>query len=73
MKIRVINKSKHELPDYFTEASAGMDLRANLENDIIIKPMERIMVPTGLFLEIQVGYEAQIRPRSGGLGDTGKK
>lgn len=65
MKIKVINKSKHELPEYSTEASAGMDLRANLENDIVIKPMERVLVPTGLFLELPVGYEAQIRPRSG--------
>ena len=65
MKIKVINKSKHQLPEYSTEASAGMDLRANLENDMILKPLERCMVPTGLFLEIPVGYEAQIRPRSG--------
>jgi dUTP pyrophosphatase len=65
MKIKVINKSKHLLPEYATEASAGMDLRANLEDDIVLRPMERIMVPTGLFLEIPVGYEAQIRPRSG--------
>jgi dUTP pyrophosphatase len=65
MKIKVINKSKHKLPEYSIEAAAGMDLRANLENEIILKPMERIMVLTGLFLEIPVGYEAQIRPRSG--------
>lgn len=65
MKIKVINKSKHLLPEYSTEASAGMDLRANLENDMILKPLERCMVPTGLFMEIPVGYEAQIRPRSG--------
>lgn len=65
MKIKVINKSRHQLPGYSTQASAGMDLRANLENEIIIKPMERVLVPTGLFLEIPVGYEAQIRPRSG--------
>jgi deoxyuridine 5''-triphosphate nucleotidohydrolase (dut) len=65
MKIKVINKSKHKLPEYSIEAAAGMDLRANLENEIILKPMERIMVPTGLFLEIPVDYEAQIRPRSG--------
>jgi dUTP pyrophosphatase len=65
MKIKVINKSKHQLPEYSTEASAGMDLRANLENDMILKPLERCMVPTGLFMEIPVGYEAQIRPRSG--------
>jgi dUTP pyrophosphatase len=65
MKIRVVNKSKHRLPEYSTEASAGMDLRANLEEDIIIEPMQRVKVPTGLFLEIPVGFEAQIRPRSG--------
>jgi len=65
MRIKVINKSKHQLPQYSTEASSGMDLRANLENDVLLKPLERIMVPTGLFLEIPVGYEAQIRPRSG--------
>lgn len=65
MKIRVINKSKHKLPEYSTEASAGMDLRANLDSDIVLKPLERGLVPTGLFLEIPVGYEAQIRPRSG--------
>ena len=65
MRIKVINKSKHPLPQYSTEASSGMDLRANLENDVLLKPLERIMVPTGLFLEIPYGYEAQIRPRSG--------
>jgi dUTP pyrophosphatase len=65
MKIKIINKSKHQLPEYATEASAGMDLRANLEDDIILKPIERIMVTTGLFHEIPVCYEAQIRSRSG--------
>jgi dUTP pyrophosphatase len=65
MRIKIINKSKHPLPQYSTEASSGMDLRANLENDVLLKPLERIMVPTGLFLEIPYGYEAQIRPRSG--------
>lgn len=65
MKIKIINKSKHELPSYSTVASAGMDLRANLSDDINLLPMQRVMVPTGLFLEIPVGYEAQIRPRSG--------
>jgi len=65
MKIRVINKSKHQLPQYSTGESAGMDLRANLDKEIILKPLERIMVPTGLFIEIPIGYEAQIRPRSG--------
>jgi dUTP pyrophosphatase len=65
MKIKVINKSRHKLPEYSTEASAGMDLRVNLKEKIILKPMERIMVTTGLFLEIPVGYEAQIKPGSG--------
>ena len=65
MKIKVINKSKHKLPEYSTMFSSGMDLRANLESDIVLKPMERKMVPTGPFLEIPAGYEAQIRPRSG--------
>lgn len=65
MKINIINKSKHDLPQYATEASAGLDLRANLEEDILIKPLERTIVPTGLFMEIPIGYEAQVRPRSG--------
>lgn len=65
MKIRIINKSKHELPEYATTSSAGMDIRADLDNEIVLKPMERGMIKTGLYLEIPVGYEAQIRPRSG--------
>lgn len=65
MKIKIINKSKHILPDYATNASAGMDLRANLEEPIVLKSLERTLVATGLFLEIPSGYEAQIRPRSG--------
>jgi dUTP pyrophosphatase len=65
MKIKVVNKSKHELPAYSTVSSAGMDIRANLDEAIVVKPMERVLVRTGLFLEIPVGYEAQIRPRSG--------
>lgn len=65
MKIKVINRSKHKLPEYITEQSAGMDLRANIENEIILKPLKRVLVKTGLFLELPVGYEAQIRPRSG--------
>ena len=65
MKIKVINKSKHELPSYATNAAAGMDLRANLDESILIKSLERTLVPTGLFIELPVGYEAQIRPRSG--------
>ncbi|HLN55775.1 MAG TPA: dUTP diphosphatase [Bacteroidales bacterium] len=65
MKIRIINKSKHPLPEYSTKLSAGMDVRANIESDIILKPLARTLVGTGLFLEIPEGFEAQIRPRSG--------
>lgn len=65
MKIKIVNSSKHDLPSYATIASAGMDLRANLKEPVVLKPMQRIMVPTGLYIEIPVGYEAQIRPRSG--------
>ena len=65
MKINIVNKSINPLPSYSTVNSAGLDLRANLEKDIIIKPLERVLVPTGLFIELPEGYEAQIRPRSG--------
>jgi len=65
MKINIINQSKHALPSYQTNASAGMDLRANLEKSIILNPLQRTLIPTGLYLELPVGYEAQIRPRSG--------
>lgn len=65
MKIRIVNHSKHPLPAYETIASAGMDLRAHLEEDITLKPMERTLVPTGLFIELPIGFEAQVRPRSG--------
>jgi dUTP pyrophosphatase len=65
MEIKVINKSKHLLPKYKTNDSAGIDLTANLDVPITIKPMQRVLVPTGLFLELPRGYEAQIRPRSG--------
>jgi len=65
MQIRVVNQSKHELPQYATELSAGLDLRANLDAPIELKPLERVLVGTGLFIELQKGYEAQIRPRSG--------
>ena len=65
MKIKIINRSKHPLPDYSTEFSAGMDIRANIDNVIVLEPMKRALVNTGLFLEIPAGYEAQIRPRSG--------
>ena len=65
MKIRIVNQSKHSLPSYETIASAGMDLRAKLDAPVTLKPLERTLVPTGLFIELPVGYEAQIRPRSG--------
>lgn len=65
MKIKIINKSKHELPGYATLAAAGMDLRANLGEPVVLKPLERALVPTGLFMELPVGCEAQVRPRSG--------
>lgn len=65
MEVKIVNKSKHELPKYATDHAAGMDLRANIENEIRLKPMERILVPTGLYMELPVGFEAQIRPRSG--------
>jgi dUTP pyrophosphatase len=65
MKIKVVNRSKHELPSYSTFSSAGMDIKANIDDKIVIEPNERAIVKTGLFLEIPVGYEAQIRPRSG--------
>ena len=65
MKIKVVNKSKHKLPNYSTIASAGMDLRADLENSIVLKPLERTIVKTGIHIELPVGYEAQVRPRSG--------
>lgn len=65
MKIKIINKSNHPLPKYQTELSAGMDLYANIEENITLKSLERKLVPTGLFLELPAGVEAQIRPRSG--------
>lgn len=65
MKIRIVNKSKHELPQYATSLSAGLDLRANIDSPIILGPMERCLVPTGLFMALPAGYEAQVRPRSG--------
>ena len=65
MKIKIINKSSNDLPKYETESSAGMDIRAYLENEIIIKPLERVLIPTGLYISLPKGYEAQIRPRSG--------
>ena len=65
MKIKIVNKSNNPLPSYSTKLSAGMDLRANLGESIVLKPLERKLVPTGLFVEIPEGFEAQIRPRSG--------
>ncbi len=65
LKINLINQSKHETPNYETLASAGMDLRANLVEPIVLKPMERIIVKTGLFMALPIGFEAQVRPRSG--------
>jgi len=65
MKVKIINKSHHDLPQYSTLASAGMDLRANLEKEVTLKPLQRIIVKTGLFIELPVGFEAQVRPRSG--------
>ena len=65
MEIKIINKSKHALPAYATELSAGMDLRANLSEPVLLKPLERKLIPTGLYMELPQGYEAQIRPRSG--------
>jgi len=65
MKVKLINRSKHAVPAYATEQSAGMDLRANLDEPIEMEPLQRCLVPTGLFMALPKGYEAQIRPRSG--------
>ncbi|UTW68073.1 dUTP diphosphatase [bacterium SCSIO 12643] len=65
LNVKVINKSKHDLPEYATEAAAGLDLRANIDESIMLKPLERALVKTGVFMELPVGYEAQVRPRSG--------
>jgi dUTP pyrophosphatase len=65
MQIKIINKSAHALPNYETLASAGMDLRANIATAVTLKPLDRAIVPTGLFIELPIGYEAQVRPRSG--------
>ena len=65
MIVKIVNKSNNPLPEYSTAHSAGMDLRANLTEPIVLKPLERVLVPTGLFIELPVGFEAQIRPRSG--------
>lgn len=65
MEIKVVNKSPYSLPEYATQYSAGMDLRANLTESITLSPLERTLVPTGIYIELPIGYEAQIRPRSG--------
>lgn len=65
IKIKIVNKSRHKVPEYATTASSGMDIRANLDHDVVLRAGKRALIPTGLFIEIPVGYEAQIRPRSG--------
>ena len=65
MNVEIINKSRHPLPAYATPLSAGMDLRANLDQPIVLKPLQRCLVPTGLYIALPAGYEAQVRPRSG--------
>lgn len=65
LKVKIVNKSKHALPAYATAGSAGMDLRANLEAPVTLQPLERALIPTGLFIQLPAGYEGQIRPRSG--------
>lgn len=71
MKIKIINRSSHPLPSYSTDLSAGMDLRANLNEPILLGPLKRIIVPTGISLELPVGFEAQVRPRSGLAAKSG--
>lgn len=65
LECRIVNKSKHQLPNYSTIASAGMDLRASIDEPIVLKPLDRAIVPTGIFIELPLHYEAQVRPRSG--------
>ncbi|TSA24712.1 MAG: dUTP diphosphatase [Bacteroidetes bacterium] len=65
MNVKIVNRSHHPLPSYETNASAGMDLRAFLSEEVILRPLERALIPTGLFMELPVGFEAQVRPRSG--------
>lgn len=65
LEIKIVNKSKHQLPEYATPLSAGMDIRANLEHSITLQPLERALIPTGLYIALPEGYEAQMRPRSG--------
>lgn len=71
MNVRIVNKSKHPLPEYATKAAAGMDLRAELASPVTLKPLERALVPTGLYIELPEGFEAQIRPRSGLAAKSG--
>jgi dUTP pyrophosphatase len=65
MKVKIVNKSQNGIPEYSTIQSAGMDLRADLQEPLVIKPMKRMLIPTGLFIQLPAGYEAQVRPRSG--------
>lgn len=65
MQIKIVNRSKHQLPEYATALSAGMDLRANIDEPVILKPLQRILIPTGIYIQLPEGFEAQIRPRSG--------
>ena len=65
MKLKIINKSKHSLPNYKHIGDSGMDVIANLENSVVLKPLQRALIPTGLYVELPVGYEIQVRPRSG--------
>jgi dUTP pyrophosphatase len=65
LKVKVINRSKHPLPEYATSLSAGLDLKAAIDSPITLKPLQRMLIPTGIFMELPAGYEAQVRPRSG--------
>lgn len=65
MKIKIVNSSRHPLPEYATAFAAGLDLRANIAQPVVLKPLERALIPTGIYIELPIGYEAQIRPRSG--------
>ena len=65
MIVQIVNKSKHRLPEYATSSSAGMDLKANTDEPIVLGPLERQLIPTGLHIQLPIGYEAQVRPRSG--------
>lgn len=65
MRVKIVNRSKHPIPEYSTKLAAGMDVRANVEKEILLNPLQRALIPTGLYIELPEGYEAQIRPRSG--------